>query len=172
MAGWKCLQIQIQLQKEIQIQTILRPNQSQCVLGYRHQRSGCSKIPAFVVQLSTPATTASLHCASIVLLLCCCFCAHIAQSRGSRCCHSVGAGTRSNPLLTIYTLHIFLLRPLSLEDLLEKIFELSHEHLSKWLFLQLQMGQGKSKVLKEEISRFCRFFRIYGIQSNENLPIW
>ena len=81
--GWKYLQIQIQLQKEIQIQTILRPNQSQCVLGYRHQRSGCSKIPAFVVQLSTPATTASLHCASIVLLLCCCFCAHIAQSRGA-----------------------------------------------------------------------------------------
>ena len=112
--GWKYLQIQIQLQKEIQIQTILRPNQSQCVLGYRHQRSGCSKIPAFVVQLSTLATTASLHCASIVLLLCCCFCAHIAQSRGSRCCHSVGTGTRSNPLLTIYTLHIFLLRPLSL----------------------------------------------------------
>ena len=125
------------------------------MLGYRHQRSGCSKIPAFVVQLSTPATTASLHCASIVLLLCCCFCAHIAQSRGSRCCHSVGARTRSNPLLTIYTLHIFLLRPLSLEDLLEKIFELSHENLSKWLFLQLE--QGKSNVLKS--SCFCKNFQ-------------
>ena len=64
------------------------------VTGIAAQRSGgCSKIPAFVPQLSTRYYCFSLHCASIVLLLCVRFCAHIAaaaQRAGpSRCCHSV-----------------------------------------------------------------------------------
>ena len=103
------------------------------VTGIAAQRSGgCSKIPAFVPQLSTRYYCFSLHCASIVLLLCVRFCAHIpaaAQRAGpSRCPTPVLA--IANALLTIYTLHIFLLQPLSWNFYEKEKSEVSQENLS------------------------------------------
>ena len=87
------------------------------VLGYRHRSSevgGLLLENSCFCELDCPlATTASLHCASIVLLLCDAFVLiSLHRVRPSRCCHSSSGGVGNALLLTIYTLHIFLLRPL------------------------------------------------------------
>ena len=70
-----------------------RPNQSQCVGLQASQLRGRAARKFLLLCFNCPlATTASPHCASIVLLLCARFCAHIARSRSSQAGAAIHTG--------------------------------------------------------------------------------